>query len=591
MCGIFAYVGNSGSERAYDCVFSGLKKLEYRGYDSWGIATLNNSNINVTKEIGKLQVQPTSPAGYCSVGHTRWATHGGVNRDNAHPHFSSEKDFVVVHNGIVENFEKLKKGLVQKGAKFSSETDTEVIVKLMEDEFHRTGDMRTAVRSAHMKLEGRNTIVVLTNKGLIIGARNGSPIVFGISPGGEDFYLSSDIYSFADKVDSVFVLDNNQMLLIENKRYQLVDIKKNDNVPLTTEKLDFKGKKASLGKFKHYMEKEIADTPGSLLELIKISNSKYLELAAIVKKSRNVYIVGSGTAGNAASQMAFNLRKISDINAISLIGSDCSEFYGLFNDKDLIIALSQSGETADVIEVLERAKKKGVKIASFVNMPGSMITRLSDIKFMANAGPEICVMSTKVFTSQIVWGYIVAKTAAGFVEEAKRKVRLTATAIDAVLRNRSWVSNIKKISRALSTKKDIYILGKAGDTSIAKEGMVKIIEGSYIHAHAIPAGDLKHYAITMIEKGTDVLSIVPADELRKDVMSSVSQIKARGGTCMAISSENSPLFDNWIKVPNLKELSPVINIIPFQLIAYYLAVYLGNDVDKPRNIAKSVTVK
>lgn len=594
MCGIFAYCGNFSQASAFKHIFDGLKKLEYRGYDSWGIATLHNSKIGVVKKVGKMQKQPSSLDGCFGIGHTRWATHGGVTQVNAHPHYSTNEDFALVHNGIVENFEKLRATLVKKGYTFTSETDTEVIVRLIEDELKVTSDLISAVRKAFCRLEGRNTIAVLATNGKIIGVRNGSPLILGVSKADKQataLYLSSDTYSFANAVDQIHVLENNQMVVLDNGSYALLSAVDGSALLVNLENLDFTNKTAMLGRFRHYMEKEIMDTPESLLALTKISDSKYKELTDVIKTSRNVYILGSGTAGNAAFQMAYYLRKVAKINAQGLIGSDSNAYFDLFNDKDLIIALSQSGETADVLEVLEIAKTRGVKIASLVNMPGSMITRMSDIKFMADAGPEICVMSTKVFTSQIAWGYLVAKSIATSVKEAKTDIKSLAGATQSLLSDEKWLNVLNKLAKNLGSQKDIFILGKSGDTNIAREAMVKIIEGSYIHAHALPSGDLKHYAITLFEPGVSVLFIVPTGDSQKDVLSSVSQSKTRGVTCTAISPENNALFDNWIKVPDLNEMTSIISMIPLQFLAYYMADYLGNDVDKPRNIAKSVTVK
>jgi len=310
-----------------------------------------------------------------------------------------------------------------------------------------------------------------------------------------------------------------------------------------------------------------------------------------LEKAKNVYTIGSGTAGIAASQIAFYLRVFAKIKAVAVIGADIYEYFKLFEKGDIMIVPSQSGETADVLEVLEIAKDSGVKIASYVNMPGSTMTRISDFKFMSNAGPEICVMSTKVFTSQIAWGYLLSKVASGKEEEGRENLKFLAMQIDKYLNTQSNHDQIKLLAKKLAKSKDIFLLGKYQNFNIIKEGMVKIIEGSYIHAHGIPAGDLKHYAITLMEKGIPVIVAISEDIAKKDVLNAVNQVKTRKAEVTGISSSPNASFDYHLKVPETQETSAIMNVIALQLLAYYMAVEKGNNVDKPRNIAKSVTVK
>jgi glucosamine--fructose-6-phosphate aminotransferase (isomerizing) len=311
----------------------------------------------------------------------------------------------------------------------------------------------------------------------------------------------------------------------------------------------------------------------------------------VIKKTKNVYTIGSGGAGVAASQVAFYLRNIGKVKAISLIGADAVEFGDLFTKDDLIIAISQSGETADVLEVLELAKKKGVKIASFVNMPGSMITRMSDYKFMSESGPEICVMSTKTFDTQVSFGYLLAKTIIGEGDDARGKLNALAISIYTYLKNDKNHKNLKKIAKILTTKHDVFLLAKYQNFHIIREGMVKIIEASYKHGHALPSGDLKHYVITLMEPGVAVIAVTSNDKTKTDVMNAVDEVRLRGAEVFGISPEPHKNFDYYIPVPDTGETSAMMNLIPLQLIGYYMAVELGNNIDKPRNIAKSVTVK
>lgn len=587
MCGIFGY---SGSKNASQVILEGLKRLEYRGYDSWGIAVLADQ-IKINKKVGAIGdlvsnfQLPTSNTG---IGHTRWATHGGITETNAHPHFSSDKSFCLAQNGIVENYQKLKDELSKKGYKFHTETDTEVIVRLIEDKLKKTDNLKEAVRLAFLELEGRNTVIILSKNGQIIAARNGSPLVIGVN--GKEVFFSSDTLSFAPFADKVLVVENGQIVYF-NKELSLTDIKSNKNKPIKLEKIDFRQSKVDKEGYDHFMLKEIHESPYVVNQVINQADGQYEAFVKAIKAAKNVYTIGSGTAGVAASQIAFYLRVHAKIRAQSVIGADIYEYYDLLGKDDLMIAPSQSGETADVLEVLEIAKKKQVKIASLVNMPGSTMTRMSDFKFMASAGPEICVVSTKVFISQIAWGYLVSKVAKWQVASGKDNLKKLSDAMEIYLNTESNHEIIKKLAKKLSVAKDIFLLGKYQNFNIIKEGMVKIIEGSYIHAHGIPAGDLKHYAITLMDKGVPVIVAVSEDAVKADVINAVNEVRARGAWVVGIASKVHDSFDYYLPVPDTGETQAIMNIIPLQLLAYYMAVELGHNVDKPRNIAKSVTVK
>lgn len=579
MCGIYAYIGQK--RNATTAVFDGLKRLEYRGYDSWGIAVINNNKILLNKHIGKVNKDLlTLPKSNIAIGHTRWATHGAVTDLNAHPHFSSDKSFVLAQNGIMENHESIKHNLFEKYYKFISQTDTEVIVRLIEDEFKKVNNLTKAIQKAFLKLKGRNTIVVLTKDKKIIAVRNGSPLVIGFSKDKSEIYFSSDTLSFAPYVDQTITLENGNMAVYDNGQINISNIFSGKRIDYKNEKNRLQNQKHNKGKYKHFMIKEINEQPSVIKEVIKQDKKLIQNLADQVKKSNNIFCIGSGTAGAAAAQIAYYMRKYSKINAIPLIGAEADEYIDIIKDNDIIIAPSQSGETADVLEVIENLKKtKRIKFASYVNMQGSLMTRISDFKFMANAGPEICVMSTKVFTSQIAWGYLLAKTLQGKYDEGIKNLKKLSKKIETILNSKSTLIKLKKLAKILSNKKDVFILGKGQNLQIIKEGMVKLIEGSYIHAHGIAAGDLKHYAITLMEKGVPVIFVISNDETKNDVINAVNEVKARG-------AEVYLLEDN-----EKSETSAISNVVYLQLLAYYLAVIKGNDVDKPRNIAKSVTVK
>lgn len=586
MCGIFGYVGTSRD--ASEAVLEGLRRLDYRGYDSWGVAVVNGHGIEVEKKVGIVSKGPLSIQGNIGIGHTRWATHGAVTETNAHPHYASDKSFVLAHNGIVENAAELKETLTKKGYAFESQTDTEAIVRLVEDKRKKMRSFADAVRAAFKELEGRNTIIVLANDGEIIAARNGSPLVLGSR--GAELYFSSDVLSFAPYVSSVLVMENGQMVTKNGKGVHMFDIVKGSKVAPKFEKNAIVGSEVDKGAYEHYMLKEIHESPFVIRQLLKEKDADIRKLASAIKKAKNVYTIGSGTAGAAAAQIAFYLRAYGRITATSLIGAEASEYYPLFRKGDLLIAPSQSGETADVLEVLEIAKKKGAKIASHVNMPGSMMTRMSDYKFMAQAGPEICVMSTKIFVSQIAWGYLIAKAVGGKLSEGRRNLQSLARTMEAYLKDSKMTERIQSLAVSFAKNDHLFLLGKGQNAQIIKEGMVKIIEGSYVHAHGIPAGDLKHYAITLMEEGTPVIAVVSNDELQNDMHNAIHEVQARGAHVVGLTSVSGS-YKDVLPVPDTKETSAIMNIILLQLLAYSMAKAKGNNIDKPRNIAKSVTVK
>jgi len=592
MCGIFAYSGTSFD--AVPLVIAGLKRLDYRGYDSWGVAAASDNTIFLEKKAGKIsdvKVLPSFPKSHVAIAHTRWATTGAVTDINAHPHFSSDKSFALAQNGIVENYEVLKKDLLQKGYTFISQTDTEVIVRLIESELKKERDLLQAVRKAFLQLQGRNTIILITKDGKIIAARNGSPLVIGIQEKTGEIFFSSDTLSFANQVSQVIVIENMQMVIAQDLHINFFDIPSGKKLTVKPEKMTLHTGDVTKEGYEHFMLKEIHEAPFVIRQLTKQDEKNYAKLANAIKKAKHVYTIGSGGAGVAAAQVAFYLRAIGKISATSLIGADAIEYIDLFQKKDIIIVISQSGETADVLEVLEKAQKKGVRIASFVNMPGSMITRMSTYKFMSESGPEICVMSTKTFDAQIAWGYLVAKTIAGNYDLGKKELQKLAFTLEEYLQDEKAHKRLQNIAKNLLKKKDIFLLAKYQNFQIIREGMVKIIEATYKHGHALPSGDLKHYVITLMEPGVPVIAVLSNDLSQSDVMNAVDEVKLRGAEVIGIAPFMHKQFDEHISVPDTGETSAIMNLIPLQLLSYYLAKYLGNNIDKPRNIAKSVTVK
>ncbi|MCR4329643.1 MAG: glutamine--fructose-6-phosphate transaminase (isomerizing) [Candidatus Roizmanbacteria bacterium] len=591
MCGIFGYIGDSN---ASEMIVRGLKRLEYRGYDSWGIAVAAKHTLTVVKQVGPIgdvEKALTLPSSHAGLGHTRWATHGRVTQRNAHPHFSTDKSFALAQNGIVENYKELQKQLFQLGYTFHTETDTEVIVRLIEYEQTKTTSLLDAVKQAFKQLSGRNTIALITTEGEIIAARNGSPLVVGRNTKNGTLYISSDTLSFAPYVDGMYMVDNGQLIRATKSEVSCQDIQTGKSISMHYEHVSTRHSEVDKAGYEHYMLKEIHENPQVIAALLKQPAKEYERLAQAIKRARRVYAVGSGTAGIAAAQIAFYLREYAHIDAVGLVGADAKEYYDYFTPDDLIIAPSQSGETADVLEVIEHARIKKAVIASFVNMPGSMMSRLSDFAFMAQAGPEICVMSTKIFVSQIAWGYLLAKTVANKRTDALKQLEKLSHDMGDYLQKPETHKQLKEVARILVKKHDIFLMGKYQNLQIVREGMVKFIEGTYKHAHAIAAGDLKHYAITLMEKGVIVVTALSRDSVYSDMMNAMHEVKARGATVIGISADKEEGMDIHIPVPKEAETSAIMHVVPLQLLAYYMAKKLGNNIDRPRNIAKSVTVK
>ncbi|MEN8253779.1 MAG: SIS domain-containing protein, partial [Patescibacteria group bacterium] len=389
----------------------------------------------------------------------------------------------------------------------------------------------------------------------------------------------------------MLVVENGQLIQILGSELKLFEIKTGRELSYQLEDVNLEDAKVDKESFDHFMIKEIHEDPETIRQVIAQDEDKLEKLVSAIKGAKRIYCIGSGTAGIAAAQIAYYLRNFAKVEATSLVGADCVDYFDFFDKNTLIISPSQSGETADVLEVLEIAKGKGAKIVSYVNMQGSSMSRMADFNFQAQAGPEICVMSTKVFVSQVAWGYLLAKAVAGQLLEAKVILNQTVKSLESYLQDEKILGQVKNLAKKLSTAKDIFLLAKAQNLQIAREGMVKLIEGSYRHAHAIPAGDLKHYAITIMEEGVPVIVLLSDDEVQADVLTAAAEVKARGATVIGLGPKNHNSFESYLPVFGNKEASAINMTVALQLLSYYLTLELGNDVDHPRNIAKSVTVK
>ncbi len=591
MCGIFGYIGQ---DSAPSIIHKGLKRLEYRGYDSWGISIIDKDKIRTIKDVGHLpeEIAQKKLFSTIGIGHTRWATHGGITVTNAHPHFSKDRSFVIAQNGIVENYLELKEELESKEYEFETNVDTEVIVKLVEEGIKKGINLRNSLISAFKQLEGRNTVIVLDLKDKrILAIRNGSPLILGIKK--DEIFLASDPLAFNQFTTEIVEVNNGELIEIEKGKFKIFDIDNNKYIDRESKIEKLLDIDIDKGKYAHYMLKEIVQQQHTILKATEYTEKELKPLIKQLNNAENIYTIGAGTAGFSADQIAYYLRKISKKSAISIKSYETESYLDLITSKDVVIVLSQSGETADTLEAIELFKEKGAYIASVINMPGSTLSRISDIFFMSKAGSEICVASTKVFTSQISFGYLISKTLIGEFNEAKKELSSLSSNLESYFTKERF-KDIENIANKLVNKEHFFILGKGQNFHIAQEGALKIKEISYKHFEGFAAGELKHGVIALIEKGSPVISIISNDMNRKDMISATYEVKARGALTIGIGDmdfENEKCFDYFIDVAKTEELKAISNVIPFQLISYFLAKALGNNIDKPRNLAKSVTVK
>ncbi len=616
MCGIYSVIGSTTPQQK---VFAGLKRLEYRGYDSWGVAWIDSSGskIEIEKQVGKLPATASFPDSskdsrssisnpsllssmhQVSIGHTRWATHGGVTQVNAHPHLSSDGKFALVQNGVVENMSELKTSLLKDGFKFISQTDTEVIVRLIERELKKhnlTQLTYEILLSVFRQLAGRNTIAVLTNTGEVFAIRDGSPLIVGRNKG--RFVISSDVLSMQSNVQEFVALESGEGVALSfsksKSRWQLAsyDLSGLEKKTISWQKVEVTAdNKIDKGGFDHFMLKEIMEQPTTLKSTAVQDEAELKKALKIIKQSRVVYCLGSGGASYSASEIAYLLRKLG-VMSVELQACEALTFKKLWSDKDVAIVISQSGESADTLEVVEWMKSSGMQIITLVNMSGSSIARLGDTNFPLGVGPEIAVASTKAMSGQIVWGLLVAQLFNGLkLEEFKEKLNVFSYSLSIWLNDQSVLIQLKKIASDLAKIDHSFVLGKGELLPSAKEFALKLKEIAYLHAEAFSAGELKHGPIALIDKKSVVFCLVAQDEHLSDVLNAAAQVKSRGARVIGVGSINSEYFDEWIKVPGDLLFAPIACFVPAQLLTYYLALLKGNDADKPRNLAKSVTVK
>ena len=587
MCGIFSYFGHRTN--APDLAIEGLKQLEYRGYDSWGVAYPTAKKISLEKQVGKISdfKGKKFPEVNISIGHSRWATHGGVTKANSHPHSSEDGKVVVVQNGIFENFQELKEELIAEGHEFSSETDTEVLPHLIEKYLQFGSEI--AVKKALARVEGRYAVLVMIHgENRIYAARNGSPLIVGRGEG--EFFLASDIPAFLKYTRQVSYVDDGEMVVIDEDGIRFENFLTGKEVEKRIVTIDWDVKEAEKGDHEHFMIKEIFDQKDTLYRAITQDDDQIQAVAEAMRQARGTFLLGCGTAGKVCQAAEYFLSMIAHRHVNFVPASEFPLYHNFLTDKSLIIAVSQSGETIDLLEAMEAAKKKGCQILSLVNVEGSSIQRASDYSFLINAGPEKAVASTKAATSQLALLLLIAYASAGKLKEGKRVLGEAAAQANDLL-NPRYEEHIAALAKKIHKQENAYIIGRAANYPMALESAIKIQEVSYIHAEGFAGGELKHGPIALIHDDVPVIALYGNDEVKKEIISNAIEVKSRGAYVIGIGPENNEVFDYWIRVPDVGEAQPILNLLPVQILAYYLAIERGLDPDMPRNLAKSVTVK
>jgi glucosamine--fructose-6-phosphate aminotransferase (isomerizing) len=613
MCGIVGYIG---PRDATPIILNGLKRLEYRGYDSAGLAVLQAGKIEVRRDAGKLSrltelVQETPVSGSPGIGHTRWATHGAPNARNAHPHLGSTKRVVVVHNGIVENFLELRDELTAEGVKFSSETDTETIVHLVEHHIASGLDLTEAARRTFLQIQGAHGIVLLSadEPDKIVCARigNAGGVVIGLGEG--ENFIASDIPAILEHTRRVIFLESRQMAVVTRDTVQVETL---DGMAIQPQvhSVAWDAVSAEKGEYRHFMQKEIHEQVRSLTDTLagradfnagRIRLPELNLTPNLARKIEKIYLTACGTAAYAGMVGKILIEKIARIPCALEIGSEFRYSDPIIDENTVVLAISQSGETADTLAAMEEGRKKGARLWSIVNAIGSQAMRIADGYISMQTGPEIGVASTKAFTAPLVDLYMLAVLLAdlrGGIDEKTRRaivadLRLIPALAGKVL---SRDAEIEKIAYTLKDIRDCLYLGRGINMPIAYEGALKLKEISYIHAEGYPAGEMKHGPIALIDENMPVVCLAPKDPWHEKMISQIQQAKARGGMVIAVATEGDELVaslaDHVLWVPETPwMLSPVVTVIPLQMLAYHIAAIRGLDVDQPRNLAKSVTVE
>ncbi|MDA9298894.1 glutamine--fructose-6-phosphate transaminase (isomerizing) [Crocinitomicaceae bacterium] len=614
MCGIVAYIGE---KEAYPIIVKGLKRLEYRGYDSAGVALSNHGNLNIFKKAGKVAnleefTEGKDTGGKAGIGHTRWATHGAPNDVNAHPHYSEDQDLAIIHNGIIENYNPLKQELMRKGYTFKSDTDTEVLCYLIDDIQKNTGTkLGESVRLALQQVIGAYAIVVMSKSepDKLIAARKSSPLVVGIGHDG-DFYCASDATPMVEYTKKVVYMNDEEIAVLragrEMKLYGIDDIEKTPYI----EELELHLEAIEKGGYNHFMLKEIHEQPRSIEDCFRgrlnakegwVSLGGIKEYEQKMVNANRIIMIACGTSWHACLVGEYLFEDLARINVEVEYASEFRYRNPIITENDVVIAVSQSGETADTMAALELAKSKGATILGVCNVVGSSISRITDAGSYTHAGPEIGVASTKAFTAQVTVLTLMALSLAkkkGTISESKFRTMLSEleaipTKVQKVLDKND---KIEYISAQYKDAANALYLGRGSSFPVALEGALKLKEISYIHAEGYPAAEMKHGPIALIDEEMPVFVIATSGTSYEKVVSNIQEVKARKGKIIAIVTEGDTqvkaIADHVIEIPETDEhLVPLLATIPFQLLSYHIAVMRNCNVDQPRNLAKSVTVE
>ena len=609
MCGIVGYVGH---KQATPFLLEGLTKLEYRGYDSAGIAVFNGQSIRVEKSVGRLaslkeKINGNEPQGVIGIGHTRWATHGRPSDRNSHPHTDCTGDFVVVHNGIIENFLMLKEELIKKGHEFKSETDTEVIAHLLEDVYN--GDFEASVREVLRRIEGSYSLVFMSKKDpdRLICTKQDNPLVIGL--GKDENFIASDIPAIINRTHRTYIINDGEMAVV---RKDSVWITNRQGKPVTKKvfEVNWNAEAAEKGGYEHFMLKEIHEQPKAVRDTVSPRLAKDDSAVVLdelkwnedfVSSFRKIFIVACGTAYHAGIVGKYYIERLARIPVEVDIASEFRYRRPIIDDNTLTVVISQSGETSDTLAALKESKRLGAKTLAITNVVGSSIAREADQVIYTWAGPEIAVASTKAYTTQLITVFMLAMYMAGIKKTVTAE--LTKSLLSQLRQIPAQISEtledvdpIKTFAKEYGFNEDVFFIGRSLDYAVALEGALKLKEISYIHAEAYAAGELKHGTLALIIEGVPVIALATQKSVYEKTLSNIKEVKARDAVVIGIAAaddtELEKYVDHVIKVPQTDELLiPLLTVVPLQLLAYFAAITRGCDVDKPRNLAKSVTVE
>jgi glutamine---fructose-6-phosphate transaminase (isomerizing) len=612
MCGIVGYVGH---REAYPLILKGLKRLEYRGYDSTGVALLNDSGLKIYKKKGKVadlenELKTQTLHASIGIGHTRWATHGEPNDVNAHPHYSQHKKLAMIHNGIIENYATIKQNLLQKGHIFHSDTDTEVLIHFIEDiQMETQSSLEEAVRLALQEVVGAYAIVLMSDDDptQLIAARKSSPLVIGV--GQDEYFFASDASPIIEYTKEVIYLDDNQVAVVRNGQLTLTNLENESQVPYI-QKLEMELEAIEKGGYEHFMLKEIFEQSRSISDSMRgriNSDEGYLQLGGLrqyidkMADAKRIIIVGCGTSWHAGLVAEYIFEELARIPVEVEYASEFRYRNPIIKEKDFVIAISQSGETADTLAAIQLAKSKGATILGVCNVVGSSISRETHGGAYTHAGPEIGVASTKAFTAQVtvltLMAVALAKKRGTITEDLYRRLLIEIENIPQKVEQVLKASDkTKEIAYIFTYARNFIYLGRGLNFPVALEGALKLKEISYIHAEGYPAAEMKHGPIALIDEDMPVVVLATKDSSYEKVVSNIQEVKARKGRVIAVVTEGDTHIKNMvdfvIEIPNTHDiLVPLLSVIPLQLLSYYVAVMRGRNVDQPRNLAKSVTVE